>query len=205
MDDTEAQRRVMELEYDSIQVELNVAQDECIELETINTELEIQIIDMGVELDKINAEMIEYKRLQINSSDITIRSNVTEQELSSILAGTWLSGLAPAYIQAEKDYNINAIYLVSITALESGWGTSRLAINKNNISGFQAYDKNPYEDAKHFNSKEECILTTARVLSENYIGDDLLSIKQIGDRYASDSRWSNKVSLIADNIYDKVR
>ena len=73
------------------------------------------------------------------------------------------------FYDAEQKYGINGIFLASIAIHESGWGKSRIAIDKHNLFGFGAYDESPYESAVTFDSYSEGALTVAAWLSTNYL------------------------------------
>jgi beta-N-acetylglucosaminidase len=124
-------------------------------------------------------------------------SGLPKEYLHSILSGTKLEGLEEAYLEAEYTYGVNALFLISLSALESGWGKSRMATRKNNLFGFQAYDSATHK-AKRFVSKRECILYVAKYLKENYLNEEGKyhsgnTISSINKRYASDGSWANKV------------
>ncbi|MGL4655529.1 MAG: N-acetylglucosaminidase, partial [Sarcina sp.] len=54
--------------------------------------------------------------------------NVNEQAFANVLNGKGvLSGQAPAFIAAAKKYNIDPVYFMAQSALETGWGTSHFA------------------------------------------------------------------------------
>ena len=38
--------------------------------------------------------------------------------------------MASAFLKAEKEYQVNALFLIGLAANESGWATSQLAIYK---------------------------------------------------------------------------
>lgn len=167
---------------------------------------------MEIRLDKIERilQMEEFlnsppvKPVSINPHDISEPSYITVEDIDWFLWDTELVGLGHAYAKSEALHDINAVYLMAITILESGYGTSRLAKDKNNISGFSAYDKNPYEDAKYFETKDDCVLITAELLNVNYVNRGSMSIEDINKRYASDSEWSWKVNNIAEKIVEEV-
>ena len=58
---------------------------------------------------------------------------MSTEELEGVLKGE-LKQYAQEFIWAEEDYGINACFLASIAALESGWGEHRFKAN--NIFGF---------------------------------------------------------------------
>lgn len=124
-------------------------------------------------------------------------SHVTVKELEMLLENTELKRYAYSFVKAEEVHGINALFLVSVAALESGWGTSYLANTYNNLFGFCAYDRNPLT-AKKFSSKHECIMVVARYFKEKFGSE--CSIEDIGKIYASDPDWSKKVRWIYSGL-----
>lgn len=88
------------------------------------------------------------------------------------------------FYYAEQEYGINGIFLASLAIHESGWGTSRIALDKNNLFGYQAYDASPYISAKQFETYEEGIDLVARVLIKYYLNSS--GTRNIWWRYC---RW----------------
>lgn len=76
------------------------------------------------------------------------------------------------FYYAEQEYGINGVFLASLAIHESGWGTSSIALNKNNLFGYQAYDGSAYYSAKQFNSYAEGIDLLARVLIKYYLNSN---------------------------------
>ncbi len=128
-------------------------------------------------------------RLTLTTIPLTTPSGYTAERLERALSGTGLAGLGQAFYGAEKDNGINALVLAAICAHESGWGTSRLARDKNNLAGLGAYDCSPGK-AMCFDSREECVFYLARLLRDKP-GD---SLAEIGIWYASDPYWAAKVA-----------
>lgn len=60
------------------------------------------------------------------------------------------------FIKYQNLYGVNAILELSFANLESAWGTSWYAKNRNNLFGISAYDTNP-DAAKTFSSVADCI------------------------------------------------
>lgn len=116
---------------------------------------------------------------------------------------------AEYFYYAEKQYNINGIFLAAIAIHESNWGTSKIALSKQNLFGYGAYDTNPYVNAKSFNSYAEGIDLVARVLIKYYLNPSGTSIyngemangkyyngttlADVNKKYATDKNWSNGV------------
>jgi len=124
------------------------------------------------------------------------------------------------FYYAEQEYGINGVFLASIAILESGWGTSSIALNKNNLFGYQAYDNSPYESAKEFESYAEGIDLVARVLIKYYLnpsgtpifGGDVAdgryysgeTISAVNKHYASNSNWASSVYSIMKMLYNSL-
>ncbi|MGE6257313.1 S-layer homology domain-containing protein [Heyndrickxia sporothermodurans] len=113
-------------------------------------------------------------------------------------------GLGSAFKEAEKKYNINALYFMSHAILESGWGSSAIAKDKHNLFGLGAIDSSPYESAKKFKNYKSGILEAANKYvvpgyfdqaSWKYSGA-FLGNKGMGMnvRYASDPYWGQKIA-----------
>lgn len=109
--------------------------------------------------------------------------------LERALAGTDLAGLGPALVAAEAETGVNAVLLAAICAHESGWGTSALARDKNNMAGLGAYDGREYTAALTFENREECVMFLAELLR-----DRPGTLEQVGTWYASDPAWAQKVA-----------
>ncbi len=89
--------------------------------------------------------------------DLTTKSGFTAEELSFGLRKE-LKNYAQSFIEAEQKYGVNAVFLASVAALESGWG--RHCFRKNNIFGW---------NGKNFETKEECIDFVASKIKEHYL------------------------------------
>ena len=48
---------------------------------------------------------------------------------------------AQYFYYAEKQYNVNGIFIAAVAIHESGWGGSSIATNKKNLFGYGAYDR----------------------------------------------------------------
>lgn len=119
-----------------------------------------------------------------------------------------LAGKGAIFKEAEKRYGVNALYLMAHSALESAWGRSQIANDKNNFFGIAAYDNSPYDSAKKFDDVDKGILGAAKWIRENYIdrGRDHLGNKATGMnvRYASDPYWGEKIASIMMNINSRL-
>lgn len=136
-------------------------------------------------------------------------TNFSGETLNKLLNGTGLEGLGYAFQQAEEKYQVNSIFLIAIAGLESGYGSSRLAREKNNLFGYNANDSNPYGDASSFSTKEECILKVAQKLKENYLSPNGkyfygCSIEGVNIFYCSSKDWTPKIKNMMINLYNRI-
>ena len=120
----------------------------------------------------------------------------------------------------EKQYNINGVFVAAVGIHESAWGTSKIALQKNNLFGYGAYDSNPYNGAYNFSNYSESIDLISRVFVKYYINPKGTSIyggeKAVGTyyngsnlsginkKYASDYNWANAVYSHMKYLYNKL-
>ena len=145
--------------------------------------------------------------------NLTEPTNYSANELNRVysmmnIRNSRLAGKGAIFKEAEKRYGINALYLMAHSALESAWGRSQIANDKNNFFGIAAYDTSPYDSAKKFDDVDKGILGAAKWIRENYIdrGRDHLGNKATGMnvRYASDPYWGEKIASIMMNINSRL-
>lgn len=134
-----------------------------------------------------------------NKDDVRTKSNVTEEELTKMLKGTKMEELVPYLVATEDNYGINVIVLTSIIANNSNWNTSERSEKYNNVSHLG--DKNGLK----FNSKEECIDFTAKLLSEEYLQEEGTyfkgySLKDISINFCNSDIWVNNINNIIYNL-----
>lgn len=140
--------------------------------------------------------------------DLRTPSGLTSYDIDSILESTQLKGLGKAFVQAELKYGVNALALVSIAAHESAWGSSRLAVERNNIFGYKAYDHD-INQAGWFETKEDCIMVVARLLSVHYLTEGAVhhngySLRAVNVRYATDKNWSRNIANTMERLAAQV-
>ena len=145
--------------------------------------------------------------------NLTEPTNYSADELNRVysmmnIRNSRLAGKGAIFKEAEKRYGVNALYLMAHSALESAWGRSQIANDKNNFFGIAAYDTSPYDSAKKFDDVDKGILGAAKWIRENYIdrGRDHLGNKATGMnvRYASDPYWGEKIASIMMNINSRL-
>lgn len=141
-------------------------------------------------------------------SDLRVASNITAEEIDKMLSGTNLEGLGVAFVEAEEKYNVNALYMMGLACVESGYGSSAFAVNRNNLYGWNAVDSNP-DKATYFKSKEESTLYVASKLKANYLTEggayhEGFSAKSIDVHYCTDKEHAQKIVNTVNELLRKL-
>ena len=145
--------------------------------------------------------------------NLTEATNYSAEDLDKVFSllninNSLLENKGATFKEAEEHYHINALYLLAHSALESDWGRSKIAKDKNNFFGITAYDTTPYLSAKTFDDVDKGILGATKWIKENYIdrGRTFLGNKASGMNveYASDPYWGEKIASIMMNINSRL-
>ena len=145
--------------------------------------------------------------------DLTEPTNYSAEDLDKVFSllnidNSLLENKGATFKEAEEHYHINALYLLAHSALESDWGRSNIAKDKNNFFGITAYDTTPYLSAKTFDDVDKGILGASKWIKENYIdrGRTFLGNKASGMNveYASDPYWGEKIASVMMKINEKL-
>ena len=106
------------------------------------------------------------------------------------------------FIDNQKKYGVNGATILAMAIHESGWGKSNIAINKNNLFGWGAYDENT-SNAKRYDSVSACIEAQMADNLANYmdVAASVYFSMSLGNKgggfitkYASDPYWAEKIS-----------
>ena len=100
-------------------------------------------ISEQVAVEEVKEEKVKNFVLTVDS-DLTIPSNISAKEAEKMLEKyPKLHGLGEAFVKAEKKKGVNALYMLGLACLESNYGRSNFAVERNNLYGWCAYDSNP--------------------------------------------------------------
>ena len=138
--------------------------------------------------------------------DLTVLSGFTAEELESLLEGSGLEGLGAFYAEKEQPHGINALFLISVAQLESGFGNSKLAQNCNNLGGI----KNGSDGYMEFPTKEDCIEYQATLLRDDYLDENGKyysgkTTKDVSVKYCEGSEsWYTQVESLMKKNFSKV-
>lgn len=127
---------------------------------------------------------------------------------------------AQYFYYAEKQYHVNGVFIAAVAIHESGWGSSTIANDKNNLFGYGAYDSSPYESSYQFSHYSEGIDLIARVFVKYYLnpagtkiydGNTAVgtyyngpTLSGVNVRYASDKNWANGVYTWMQYLYQNL-
>lgn len=178
---------------------------------------------MVIEQQEVSNEIVEEKYMEVvlprnlnyNMYDLREPSGVWVEELDVILKDTGLEDISDVLIYCEDTYHVNALFLLALVSWESSYGTSDLAVYKNNLTGYMAYNENSYNSAKYFKSKAECVETTAKLLANNYLNEEGayfegFGIEDVNKHYcllddgSPDYAWSKGISTVAREYIEKL-
>lgn len=163
--------------------------------EPVVLEVSEGLSDDGIEPEEVE-EVIE---LPVTPKGVLSPSNLTPDELEEGLLNS-LKDYSDAFIQAEKETGVNAVFLSAVAALESGWAESNVCNTYNNLFGWTAKD-----GFKSFDSKEECILFVASRLKDLYLTEGAVyfngyEVEDINVCYNGRQHWEDNVNQIMSQI-----
>lgn len=146
---------------------------------------------------------------------LTSKSKVTPKQLDEFTEDrvgdqeSAMRGLGAAFVYYQQVTDTNALLVYSMGVIESATGTSWLALNKNNLFGWNAVDSNPIGGASSFESLRQVV--------KEQMGDNLKGYVNIHDwrfagpflgnkasgmnvKYASDPYWGQVIAQIAFEV-----
>ena len=136
------------------------------------------------------------------------KSSYSANELSTIInkhaqSSSKMYNKGAAFVNNQNSYGVNALLMTGVGALESAWGTSSIAKQKNNLFGLNAVDTSPGQSANTFSSVDVCI----KDFAETYMSKQYLRagwayyhggfLGDINVSYASDPYWGEKIAALA--------
>ncbi len=207
---TFAARQLIDVDLYEFKNYRNILSDRDLKLK----ELEIQKQrELELEQERLRQEELERQRLAeieanrvvtYNPYNLLEPSNITREEAYIMLEGTALQTLSNAYVYMEELYGVNAIYLMSLSAEESGWGRSQLAITHNNIGGIKSSNGWMY-----FSDWGECLDYKARLLKNQYLSENGdyfngYSIWNVNIKYCEQNTWADNINSIAYGLLNKI-
>lgn len=167
----EHERRIEELQiyetlYKDTTEELAEARDNYEEASS-----KLAYLEESIKLSKEEDE--KYNRTNFADKDLTKYPIYTVEEMNEWIAerapeNSSFIGKGEEFLKASQESNLDPRYLIAHAALESGWGTSSISRDKNNFYGISAYNHDPYNSAKSFQTSCSGIIAGAKWIYENY-------------------------------------
>jgi flagellum-specific peptidoglycan hydrolase FlgJ len=159
---------------------------------------------------KLDVAGISGTEFSIDTNLKTVKSPLTAQKIEDYFDARkkpGLKGIGEAVIAASEKYTINATYIVSHAILETGWGTSKIYKDKNNLFGWSAFDDSPFSSATGFPSREACIDFVMGRIDTLYLsptGKYFRTAACVGNKlfgmnveYAAEADWGANIASIA--------
>ena len=170
----------------------------------------IQDYKNGVYTNAVNSNAPYYNYFQYlpSRSKTSISAAQLDQYTSSKVSSGKLLNAGSSLVSNQNKYGVNALIMYSNAVLESGWGKSQIAMDKNNLFGHGAADNNPYYGANGYSSVDDCIKYHAKVfISEGFCDPKDYNARYYGShlgdkesginvKYASDPYWGEKIASL---------
>lgn len=152
-----------------------------------------QTVDASTKTARPSADLLTASQKQ-KEVKVDRRAEILEAYLHS--KNSPMADSAKTFIEEADKYNIDWKWVVSISGNESQFGHMIPPYSYNGW-GFGVYGNN----VRNFNSWDDGIHVVSEALREDYMDrNGAQNIYQIGNRYASDPRWVNKVIHYMDEL-----
>lgn len=111
-----------------------------------------------------------------------------------------VKGMELTFLICEKEYGINAIIMISCAINESHLGESHIGRAKNNMFGIAAYDWDPFNCARSFDTLADCLDYWCKLIIRGYFSQGLNTPSKIKYKYCSDRNWDRAIERISAMI-----
>lgn len=146
--------------------------------------------------------------------DLNNRTDISTDQMNQLIdywldkngtTDSELKNMGQAYIDASKLTGYDPIFLLSLTAAESGWDVSYLHSIKNNPYSINMHDLNPNDGYILGETFYDGIIAGAIWINENYYNNGLCTLHDMiyGGRLYATARdtWINHIVSIMDESY----
>ena len=176
------------------------------EVETnIHKKAEIHLISKEPVEDSLSNNVEEkqdnHKATSENEYRIDEKSDITIESLESMLSrgkNKDFGVYATFFMNSGEKYGVDPLFLASIAILETGYGSSNLFSDTNNVGGIRCVsdeeviyefniigcDSRKNGDFSVYASVQDSIEHKAFLLKEFYVDEGLVTISQVGQKYA---------------------
>lgn len=157
-------------------------------------------VQIAAELDKKEYKIPTIPTKYPLNFDITKNLfNGKAEDLNRCLVGTKLAGKGQLFLDAQKKYGINAVFLMSIAKKESGFGAAAAkektgVVHKYNIAGLTTGSKIPGHRFQNPSSYAACVDSLCQNLQKHYISKKHTTISSIQTIYApGNTTWATAI------------
>ena len=131
------------------------------------------------------------------TAGLTKKSNASIDDIKVITKRyTRLKGMELTFLICEEEYGINAITTLSCCILESHAGESHIGRVKNNMFGIAAYDWDPFNCAKTFDTLADCLDYWYNMIIEGYINEGRDTLEKMQSKYCTNNKWASMIHQI---------
>ena len=144
--------------------------------------------------------------VEYNTSDLLKPSGFTAEQFQEIINTTfatkftyykpdYYADFGAALYEVEQNWGFNALYLLGISGLESGYGTSGLATKSNNSFGLIGMK---------FDTIYDSIMYEGELIKTAYIDSGRTNLVSIGEKYCPPTyeKWAKDVQWITNQYID---
>ena len=131
------------------------------------------------------------------TAGLTKKSNASIDDIKVITERyTRLKGMELTFLICEEEYGINTITAISCCILESHAGESRIGMAKNNMFGIAAYDWDPFNCAKSFDTLADCLDYWYNMIIKGYINEGRDTLEKMQSKYCTNNKWASMIHQI---------
>lgn len=151
-------------------------------------------VDVSEDINENDVEMIEENNKELEPlpitnefnpyTDIFSYSGLSAERIREIIESYAFEDIAEEIYSIENEYRINSYFTISVACLESGYGKSNMAKDKNNLFGLMGMK---------FNSQSECVRYFGELIV-SYIDKGIApNVSAINVKYCESSEWTYKI------------
>lgn len=114
------------------------------------------------------------------------------EDLNKLLKDTPMKGQGQAFLDAQEKYGINALFLMSITKVESGYGKNPARGTKYNVAGLKTRS-GKYQQHKNYAASVDSLASSLKRLYINS-SKKLVTVEKIKTQYCPGNKtWSKEI------------
>ncbi len=126
-------------------------------------------------------------------------SYATVSDLQKVTKGTRLYGYEEKIIEMERQYQVNAFFILAVANVETGMGCAGVGKSRNNCFGM----KGGSTGFQCFDNTGQSVEAFCKLIANKYFVNGRYTAHSIGQWYC-DTYWATKVTDEIDNLYYKM-